>query len=172
MSPLSSLFLKLQTHWIFYAEAPAELPHCYFFRWDRFISNCLVIHLFIGYLTLNFLTNTEWPVLKQTSLNDMTLIYPRTGHQGPEGAYSYSSNLSFTSAVDEVGGWGQAPANLRPPPCIHTHTRTYARIRTHQCARRHTHTHTHTHTHKYLLHANNGFVKAPHCFVIPYTLYV
>jgi hypothetical protein len=29
-------------------------------------------------------------------------VHPRTGHQGPEGEYNYSSTLSLTSAVD----WG------------------------------------------------------------------
>jgi hypothetical protein len=31
-------------------------------------------------------------------------VYPRTGHEGPEEKYRYSSTLSLTSAPD-VGGW-------------------------------------------------------------------
>jgi len=30
--------------------------------------------------------------------------HPRTGHEGPEGEYMYSSTLSLTSALDRVGG--------------------------------------------------------------------
>jgi hypothetical protein len=31
-------------------------------------------------------------------------VLPRTGHEGPEGEYRYSSTLSLTSALDR-GGW-------------------------------------------------------------------
>jgi len=31
-------------------------------------------------------------------------VHPRTGHEGPEGEWSYSSTLSLTSALD-VGVW-------------------------------------------------------------------
>jgi hypothetical protein len=31
-------------------------------------------------------------------------VHPRTGHEGPEGEYRYSSTLSLTLALDE-GGW-------------------------------------------------------------------
>jgi hypothetical protein len=31
-------------------------------------------------------------------------VLPRTGHEGPEGEWRYSSTLSLTSALDE-GGW-------------------------------------------------------------------
>jgi hypothetical protein len=31
-------------------------------------------------------------------------VFPRTGHEGPEGEYSYNSTLSLTSALDG-GGW-------------------------------------------------------------------
>jgi hypothetical protein len=31
-------------------------------------------------------------------------VYPRTGHEGPDGEWSYSSTLSLTLAVDGVGG--------------------------------------------------------------------
>jgi len=30
-------------------------------------------------------------------------VQPRTGHQGPEGEYRYSSTLPLTSALDEGG---------------------------------------------------------------------
>jgi hypothetical protein len=41
-------------------------------------------------------------------------VHPRTGHKGPEGEERYSSTLSLTSALDEVGSQRQAPANLLP----------------------------------------------------------
>ena len=31
-------------------------------------------------------------------------VHPRTGHEGPEGEYRYSSTLSLTSGL-EGGGW-------------------------------------------------------------------
>ena len=40
--------------------------------------------------------------------------HPRTGHVGPEGEKTYSSNLSLTSALIEVGGHRHAPAALPP----------------------------------------------------------
>ena len=39
-------------------------------------------------------------------------FHPRTGHEGPEGEYRYSSTLSLTSALDGVGGQRHAPAAL------------------------------------------------------------
>ena len=41
-------------------------------------------------------------------------VHPRTGHEGPDGEYKYSSTLSLTSALDGVGGQHHAPANLPP----------------------------------------------------------
>ena len=41
-------------------------------------------------------------------------VHPRTGHEGPEGEWSYSSTLCLTSALDRVGGQGHAPAALPP----------------------------------------------------------
>ena len=40
--------------------------------------------------------------------------HPRTGHEGPDGRYTYSSTLSLTSAPDGVGGQSHAPAALSP----------------------------------------------------------
>ena len=31
-------------------------------------------------------------------------VHPIAGHEGPEGEYRYSSTLSLTSALDEMGG--------------------------------------------------------------------
>ena len=39
---------------------------------------------------------------------------PRTGHEGQEGKWKYSSTHSLTSALDEVGGQRHAPAALPP----------------------------------------------------------
>ena len=41
--------------------------------------------------------------------------HPRTGHEGPEGEERYSSTLSFTSAIDGVGGERHVTAALPPP---------------------------------------------------------
>jgi hypothetical protein len=41
-------------------------------------------------------------------------VHPRTGHEGPEGEYRYSSTLSLTWALDGVGGQRHAPAALLP----------------------------------------------------------
>jgi hypothetical protein len=41
-------------------------------------------------------------------------VHPRTGHEGPEGEYRYSSTLTLTSALDGVGGQRHAPAALPP----------------------------------------------------------
>ena len=41
-------------------------------------------------------------------------VYPRTGHEGPEGEKRYSSTLSLTSALDG-GGWLTArPCGFSP----------------------------------------------------------
>ena len=40
--------------------------------------------------------------------------HPKTGYEGPEGEYRYSSTLSLTSALDGVGGQSQVPAALPP----------------------------------------------------------
>ena len=40
--------------------------------------------------------------------------HPRTGHEGPEGQYRYSSTLSLISALDAVGGQRFASAALPP----------------------------------------------------------
>ena len=39
-------------------------------------------------------------------------VHRRTGYEGPEGVYRYSSTLSLTSALEGVGGKGQATAAL------------------------------------------------------------
>ena len=41
-------------------------------------------------------------------------IHSRTGHEGPKGKQTYSSLLSLISALDEVRGQRQAPADLPP----------------------------------------------------------
>jgi hypothetical protein len=39
-------------------------------------------------------------------------VHPRTGHEGPEGEWRYSSTLCLTSVLDGVGGQHHAPAAL------------------------------------------------------------
>ena len=41
-------------------------------------------------------------------------VHPRTGHEGPEGEYIYSSTLSLTLVLDGVGGQCHTPAILPP----------------------------------------------------------
>jgi hypothetical protein len=41
-------------------------------------------------------------------------VHPTTGHEDPEGECRYSPILSFTSALDGVGGQRHAPAALPP----------------------------------------------------------
>jgi hypothetical protein len=41
-------------------------------------------------------------------------VHPRTGHEGLQVKYRYSSTLSLTSALDGVGGQRHAPAALPP----------------------------------------------------------
>ena len=50
-------------------------------------------------------------------------VHPRTGHEGPEGEYMYSSTPSLTSTLDGVAGQHHAPAALTPvkrPGTYHT----------------------------------------------------
>ena len=39
-------------------------------------------------------------------------VHPRTGHEGPEGEWRYSSTHSLTSALDGVGNQWHDPAAL------------------------------------------------------------
>ena len=41
-------------------------------------------------------------------------VHLRTGHEGPEGEWRYSSTLLITSALDGVGGQHHASAALPP----------------------------------------------------------
>ena len=41
-------------------------------------------------------------------------VHPRTGLEGTEGEYRYSSTLSLTSALGGVGGQRHASADLPP----------------------------------------------------------
>ena len=41
-------------------------------------------------------------------------VHPRTGHEGPEGEYSYSCTLFLTSVLDGVDGQRHAPAAISP----------------------------------------------------------
>ena len=45
---------------------------------------------------------------------DKVKAYPRTGHEGPDMEYRYSSTLSLTSALDGVSGQRHVPAALLP----------------------------------------------------------
>jgi len=41
-------------------------------------------------------------------------VHPRTGHEGPDGEYMYSSTLSLTSALDGDGCSTPRPARFTP----------------------------------------------------------
>jgi hypothetical protein len=41
-------------------------------------------------------------------------LYPRTGDEGPEGEYRYSSTLSLTSELDGGGWLTQYPGRFTP----------------------------------------------------------
>jgi len=41
-------------------------------------------------------------------------VHPRTGHEGPEGEYRYSSTLSLTSAPDRSGWSTPRPGHFSP----------------------------------------------------------
>jgi hypothetical protein len=47
-------------------------------------------------------------------------VYPRIGHEGPEGEYMFISTLPSTSALDRVSGQHHAPAGLPPEKIRHT----------------------------------------------------
>jgi hypothetical protein len=51
--------------------------------------------------------------LRKTSVKGIGKVRPRTGREGSEGEYMYSSTLSLISGLDG-GGW------LTPPPCRFT----------------------------------------------------
>jgi hypothetical protein len=40
--------------------------------------------------------------------------YPRTGHDGPEGAYRYSSTLSLTLSLEGGRWWTPRPGHFTP----------------------------------------------------------
>ena len=48
-------------------------------------------------------------------------VHPRTGREGPQGEYRYSSTLSLTSALDGVGGKRQPQVALPPGKRAGTH---------------------------------------------------
>ena len=48
-------------------------------------------------------------------------VYSRTGHEGPEGEYRYSSTPSLTSALDGVDGKRHTPTALPPEKRPGTH---------------------------------------------------
>ena len=53
-------------------------------------------------------------------------VHPRTGHEGPEGEYRYSSTLSLTLALNQ-GGWS-TPRPGRFTPGIETRYPLYRRL--------------------------------------------
>ena len=93
--------------------------------------------------TVLFLFSNEFPNTKQQALRCRELhpyfdgngkcvadgthhkVHPITGYEDPEVAMRYSSTLSFTSAVDGVGGQSHAPAAL---PLVKTRYQLYRRL--------------------------------------------
>jgi hypothetical protein len=56
-------------------------------------------------------------------------VQPIIGHEDPGVEYRYSSPLSFTSALDEVGGKRHAPANVPPGKTLYPLYRRLGRPR-------------------------------------------
>ena len=54
------------------------------------------------------------PSILRHAIKGKNKVHPRTGHEGPEGEYRYSSTLSSTSALDGLGGRRHAAAALPP----------------------------------------------------------
>ena len=67
-----------------------------------------------------------------------------------------------------MAGLVRLHARKDTPVYPHPHTDTHACTHNYPRARTHAHTHTHTEKYVYLLlyQGNNGFVNAPHCYVI------
>ena len=65
---------------------PTFWYNCYYFTW----SDTYFIRL-------------ETLLINHPSYKDKRKVHPRTGHEGPEGEYMYSSTLTLTSALG--GGW-------------------------------------------------------------------
>jgi hypothetical protein len=60
-------------------------------------------------------TKAPWKVLSEpTFAVGKGKGHPRTGHEGPEGEYRYSSILSLTTELDGVGGQRHSLAALPP----------------------------------------------------------
>ena len=55
-------------------------------------------------------------------INVRGTFHPRTGLEGTQGEYRYSSNLSLISAIDGVGDQRHAPATLSPRKRSETHS--------------------------------------------------
>jgi hypothetical protein len=59
----------------------------------------------------------DW-ILTEISVRSLTgctgTVHTRTGHEGPEGEYMYSSSLSLTPVLNGVGGQRHASAVLPP----------------------------------------------------------
>jgi hypothetical protein len=53
-------------------------------------------------------------MLNGKARTNVLIVHPRTGHEGPEREYRYSSTLSLTSALDG-GGWSTPhPSRITP----------------------------------------------------------
>ena len=55
------------------------------------------------YIYISLKTDTTLKNLQKLLFTIENYTSPRTGHEGPDGEYSYSSSLSLTSTLD--GGW-------------------------------------------------------------------
>jgi len=59
-------------------------------------------------------TRRHFPEDNMLHSRSLDKVHPRTGHEGPEGEWRYSSSLSATAALDRVSGQTEAPAVLPP----------------------------------------------------------
>ena len=60
--------------------------------------------------TPNLLTHALYKLYRKSKGK----VHPRTGHEGPQGEWIYSSTLSLTSASDGGGRSSHVPAALLP----------------------------------------------------------
>jgi hypothetical protein len=62
--------------------------------------------------TMDFTANATCTAVNEVNVKGKGKAHPRTGHEVPEWKQRYSSTLSLTSALDEVGGERHAPTAL------------------------------------------------------------
>ena len=96
---------------------PAPLPRC-----REPLTDIILLLAFHCFYIYTYLVNFNIYYSRRGKGKD----HPRTGHEGPEGEYSYSCTLSLTSALDG-GGWS-TPRPGRFTPGKETRYPLYRRL--------------------------------------------